>query len=55
MDKQREKFIKEMQVLKEALLKTKSQYLINDYTKALKKMQRELNEYDMYKGYVKKK
>ena len=55
MDKQRQRFIKEMEVLKQALLKTKSQYLMNDYTKALKRMQKELNEYDTYKGYVKNK
>lgn len=54
MDKQREKFIKEMIELKKALEKTKSIYLKRDYTKALRKMQKELNEYDTYKGYIKK-
>ena len=55
MDNQREKFINEMLILKKALEKTKSQYLINDYTKKLNKMKKELREYDTYKGYAKRR
>lgn len=54
MDKQREKHIKEMQRLKEALIKTKSEYLKRDYTKALKRMEKDLKEYDKYKTKIKK-
>lgn len=50
MDKMREKHVAEMERLKIAIAKTKSEYLKRDYSKALKRMERELKEYDRYKG-----
>ena len=48
MNKQREKFVLEMQRLVEEINKTNSPYLKRDYTKKLKKMRKELAEYDYY-------
>ena len=50
MDKMREKHIAEMERLKNLIANTKSEYLKRDYEKALKRMQKELKEYDKYKG-----
>ena len=50
MDKMRDKHIAEMERLKTAMEKTDSEYLKRDYGKALKRMQRELRDYDRYKG-----
>ena len=56
MDKQRQKFVDEMNRMKEAVEETNSDCLRNDYLKALKKMKRELKQYDNFKkAYVKKK
>lgn len=52
MDKMREKHVAEIERLKTAIAKTKSIYLKRDYEKALKRMQKELKEYDRYKGGV---
>ena len=52
MDKMREKHVAEMERLKTAMEKTDSEYLKRDYGKALKRMQRELKDYDRYKGGV---
>lgn len=52
MDKIRKKHIAEMERLKTAIEKTDSEYLKRDYEKALKRMQKELREYDRYKGGV---
>ena len=49
MDKMREKHVAEMERLKTAIDKTDSEYLKRDYGKALKRMERELREYDRYK------
>ena len=49
MDKMREKHVAEMERLKTAMEKTDSEYLKRDYSKALKRMERELKEYDRYK------
>ena len=46
MDKMREKHVAEMERLKTAMEKTDSEYLKRDYGKALKRMERELREYD---------
>lgn len=48
----REKHVTEMERLKNAIAKTKSEYLKKDYGKALKRMQAELREYDRYKKGV---
>lgn len=50
MDKMREKHIAEMARLQEAIKKTKSAQLKQDYGRALKRMQRELEEYDRYRN-----
>lgn len=46
MDKMREKHLCEMQRLSESIQKTKSEHLKTDYTKAYRRMYRELKEYD---------
>lgn len=50
MDKMRMAHIAEMQRLRTAIGKTKSQKLKNDYTKSLRRMENELKEYDRYKA-----
>lgn len=50
MDKMRQKHIDEMECLKDAISKSESEYLKRDYTKALKRMEKELKEYDRFKG-----
>ena len=52
MDKMRNKHVAEMERLKEAIAKTESEYLKKDYTKALRRMEKELVEYDRYRGGV---
>ena len=49
MDKAEGKHIAEINRLKEAREKTKSEYLRRDYTKAIRRMQNELKEYRRYK------
>lgn len=49
MDKQREKFVSEINRMEEAINKSKSEKLKRDYSKALKKMKRELKDYDNFK------
>ena len=49
MDKMREKHVAEIERLKAAMEKTDSEYLKRDYGRALKRMQRELIDYDRYK------
>lgn len=49
MDRQRDKFVKELERLRAACEKTDSKYLRNDYVKAIKDMERELRDYDMFK------
>ena len=48
-DKQREKFVTEMNRLSEAIKKTDSKYLKNDYHRALVNMRKELRDYDRFK------
>lgn len=50
MDKMRQKHIAEMHRLQDAILRTKSEYLIADYTKAYRRMARELMEYDKFRN-----
>lgn len=50
MDKMRKKHVAEMERLKAAIKKTNSEYLKRDYTKALKRMQSELDVYDNIKS-----
>lgn len=40
----------EIKRLKQAITRTKSKYLIKDYTKAIKRLERDLKEYCMYTG-----
>lgn len=53
MDKMRESFVLEMERIKSAIACTTSGYLKRDYTKALKRMERELKEYDSFRNEVK--
>ena len=50
MDKMRDIHIAEMDRLKDAIANTKSNHLRCDYCRALKRMRKELEEYDRYKG-----
>jgi len=49
---QREKFVEEMNRIKQAIAKTTSKYLKKDYTKQLKQMQKDLAEYDYWHSKV---
>ena len=55
MDKQRQKFVEEINRLKKAINTTESRYLKRDYLKAIKEMEIELREYDRYQREYKKK
>lgn len=55
MDKQREKFVAELNRLKEAVNITKSAYQKKDYLKAIRRMEIELKEYDAFQKEYKKK
>lgn len=48
-DPQREKFISEINKYQTAIKSTDSIYLKRDYLKKLKRMRKELEEYDRYK------
>ncbi len=48
MDTQRAKFVAEIHQYEEAIQKTDSVYLKLDYKKKIRKMKRELKEYDRY-------
>lgn len=50
MDKMREKHVAEMERIKDAIARSNSPYLKKDYTKAYKRMERELAEYDRYRN-----
>lgn len=50
MDKAREQHTKEMERLRIAMSKTKSKYLRRDYSKALRRMETELKDYDRFKA-----
>lgn len=48
MDNARKAHIDEMNRLADAIYRTESPYLKQDYAKALNRMEKELREYDMY-------
>jgi hypothetical protein len=50
MDKMRKKHIEEMDRIRQAINNTESEYLKRDYLKALNQMQKDLDEYDMYRS-----
>lgn len=50
MDKMRKKHIEEMKRIRQAINNTESEYLKRDYLKALNQMQKDLDEYDMYRS-----
>lgn len=50
MDKMRERHAAEMERLEDAMKRTTSNHLKCDYGRALKRMRKELEEYDRYKG-----
>lgn len=45
----RDEFVTELQRLRDAYDKTKSKFLKRDYGKAIKRMERDLCEYDSYR------
>lgn len=49
IDKQREKFVAEIHKYEDAIKSTDSVYLKRDYLKKLKRMRKELKEYDNFK------
>lgn len=49
MDAQRSKYVAEIVRMSNAVMKTKSPTLKRDYVKAIRRMERELAEYDRYK------
>lgn len=49
MDTQRDKFVADINRIKEAIKATDSPYLKRDYQKALKRKYRELKQYDRYR------
>ena len=53
VDKMRERHVKDMERLQQAIKKTTSKHLIRDYVKALKRMARDLEEYDRHKAKLK--
>lgn len=55
MDKQRQKFVEEINQLRTAVNSTKSKYLKKDYLKAIRRMEIELKEYDAFQKEYKKK
>ena len=50
MDKMRAVYVSEMNRLEVAINTTSSDYLKKDYKKALKKMRKELQDYDRFRG-----
>ena len=55
MDKQRQKFVEEINQLRIAVNSTESKYLKKDYQKAIRRMEIELKEYDAFQKEYKKK
>ena len=53
VDKARERHVKDMERLQQAIKKTTSKHLIRDYVKALKRMARDLEAYDRHKAKAK--
>lgn len=49
MDAQRSKYVAEIVRMSDAVMRTKSPTLKRDYVKAIRRMERELAEYDRYK------
>ena len=48
MDKMRDAFVAEMDRLRDAISRTKSEHLRREYGKALKRMERDLRDYDRF-------
>lgn len=48
MDKMRDLFVSEMDRLRDAIARTDSESLRRDYEKALKRMRRDLRDYDRF-------
>ena len=51
-DIQREQFVAKINWYKSAIANTKSKYLRRDYQKAIKRMQKELREYDYIRSHI---
>ena len=52
MDKQRERYVAEMDRIRLSIARTGSKYLRADYEKRLRRMQRELREYDSFRAGI---
>lgn len=50
MDEQRHKQVAKIARMADAVMRTKSPKLKNDYLKAIRRMERELAEYDRYRS-----
>lgn len=49
---QRDKFVAEIKRMEQAMSQTDSMYLRKDYGRGIKRMKRELAEYDRFHGHV---
>lgn len=52
MDEQRKKYVEKISRMADAVMRAKSPKLKNDYLKAIRRMERELMEYDRYRKAV---
>ena len=52
VDKQREAVVAEISRLRVAIMRTQSKYLVADYSKAIKRLERELADYDRFRQEV---
>lgn len=49
IDKQRAAVVAEIERMEDAIRRTKSKYLVADYTRAVKRLKKELRDYDRFK------
>lgn len=52
IDKQRAVVVAEIERMEDAIRRTKSKYLMVDYTRAVKRLKKELRDYDRFKQGV---
>lgn len=53
IDKQRAVVVAEIERIEDAMRRTNSKYLVADYKKSMKRLRRELADYDKFRGCVK--
>ena len=51
IDKQRAAVVAEIERMEDAIRRTNSKYLVADYKKSVKRLRRELADYDKFRGY----